>query len=87
MDRSDKGDLAIFWGSFCMGGTASIHLLWSGTSGDWVLVGLKFLGLLGAGVTTGFAGIIGKHFAQEFIKERKRIRYERKRQKERDRAA
>lgn len=71
MDKLSKGDIAIFWGSYIAGGTASVPLLWTGSPNDWLMVGLKFLGLLGAGMATAFAAVIGKHLADKLIKKNK----------------
>lgn len=84
MDKWNKADIAIFFGCFCSGGTACVPLLFA--TGPFVVVALKYLGLLAAGVTTGFAGIIGKYLAEEFIKNRKRKKYEREK-RQRNRAA
>lgn len=77
MDKFSKSDLAVFWGSGIAGGTASIPLLWTGSAADWIMIGLKFVGLIGAAATTAFTGVLFKYYGDQLvmrIKMRKRIK-------------
>lgn len=93
MDKYDKGNLAIFWGSYCAGATLSIPLLFTG-SAPWVLTVVKFIGILGSGAATAFVSVIFKYYGDQVvlrIKRKRRIKlrnYARQKQKEKaERAA
>lgn len=85
MDKLSKSDLAILWGSGIAGGTASIPLLWTGSANDWVLIALKFLGIIASAGATAFTGILFKYYGEQMvrrIKISKRIKQKLKKKKE-----
>lgn len=85
MEKLSSDRLQAFVGGSIAGGTCSVSLLFTGGAHDWLMIALKFSGLLIAAATTGMATLLGHDFYKYKIKPK--IFKDGKREEEKDKAA
>jgi hypothetical protein len=87
MEKLSSDRLQALIGGGVAGGTCSIALLFSGGAHDWLMIALKFGGLLIAAAATGMATLLGHDFYKYKIKPKLFKDGERKREEEKDKVA
>lgn len=71
MEKFGYRNAAYLLGGSIIGGTGSVPLLWGGASGDFLLMSLKFGGLLLSAACTAAATVYGKYLMEKWVNRKK----------------